>query len=117
MSSRLKVPAHRDDCDLERICVVHIRMQTGEQVARLGEFREADRLLTSWVDRALQDSLQFEFEIAFQDGFIFRCRHAFRRCTRLRPSLSKLVRKAFNGQFTANGALPDSPERYEIDSF
>jgi hypothetical protein len=117
MSSRASVSVDDDTCEMERICVAHIRMQTGDHVAILGEFREADRLLAFWIDRAAQDFLEFRFEIAFQDGFVFRCQHDFWRRSRLRPSLSKLVRKAFSGQAKATGALPRSPEQYEIDSF
>jgi len=102
---------------VERIDVSHIRMRTGANVAVLGEFREADRVLQRWMERAVRDYVEFSFEIAFQDGFVFRCRYDFRRGGRSRPSLSKLVRKAFFGQCEAIGKLPRSPERYEINSF
>jgi hypothetical protein len=92
-------------------------MQSGSHVARVGEFREADRLLQRWMEGAPKEHTEFSFEIAFQDGFVFRCQYDFLRRTRARPSLSKLVRNAFFGRCEAIGMLPRSPERYEISSF
>ena len=101
--------------EVERICVVQIRMQTGDHVAIVSELRDADRLLISWLKRTPQDFLEFRIQIAFQDGFVFDCRHDFERDSRLKPSLSKLLRAAFSGRSEAIGQLPASPERYEVN--
>ena len=100
----------------ERIQVSRIRIQSVNHLAILSEFREADRLLSSWVDRSAANRLDLHFEIVFQDGFVFHCRHVFRCGTGRHSTLSNLVRKAFHGRLEGFGKLPGSPERYEINS-
>jgi hypothetical protein len=117
MHSSPDVPFKSDAYEIERISVAQIRMQTGGHVAIVGEFREADRLLMSWLDHATQDFLEFRAQIVFQDGFVFHFHYDFGRCSRRRPSLSKLVNEAFSGGSEAIGKLPESPELYEINSF
>jgi hypothetical protein len=79
----------------EKIEVAHIRIQQAQQqIAKLGAFREADRLLTAWVDCA-SDYFEFDFEVTFIDGYVYRGRYQFWRGTRGRPSLSRYVRQAF----------------------
>jgi len=109
----------------EKIDVTKIRiMQSKEQVAVVGEFRAADRLLWSWADCA-QDAVRCDFEVVFQDGYVYRGRYEFSRRSRSRPSLSKFVRAAFDRLQQKNGCKgadlvapwPGDLARYAIESF
>ncbi|KAB8044602.1 hypothetical protein [Janthinobacterium aquaticum] len=84
-----------DDYDGEKIEVAHIRIgRANAQRAVLGAFREADRLLGTWVD-AVRSDMQFDFEVTFIDGYVFKGRYEFWRKSRRRPSLSRHVGEAF----------------------
>lgn len=111
----------------EKIDVRQIRItQSQQQTAVLGELRAADRLLWSWADRA-QDAVRCDFEVTFQDGYVYRGRYEFSHRSRSRPSLSKFLRATFDRlqhktHDSCMGAgltapWPGDLARYAIDSF
>lgn len=110
--------------DQEKIDVAHIRIRHHSlQVAVLGAFREADRLLTAWAGSA-SEYVEFDFEVTFIDGYVFTGRYPFWRKSRSRPSLSKYVRRLFASlqpEAPAPGAAATGRgadlSRYLIDSF
>jgi hypothetical protein len=102
----------------EKIDVTQIRISQAGVLgaAVLGEFRAADRLLSDWADCG-KEYVEVDFEVTFQDGYAYRGRYGFRRRSRTRPSLSKFVRRAFDGQNPGDDKLPPCPDRYLIEGF
>lgn len=102
-----------DDFDDEKIEVAHIRIgRANSQRAVLGAFREADRLLGTWVD-AVRSDMQFDFEVTFIDGYVFKGKYEFWRKSRRRPSLSRHVGEAFAALW--QGGKSDM-SRYDVNA-
>ena len=92
-----------DDTD-EKIEVARIRIgRQNHQSAVLGAFREADRLLGSWVHGA-GDQVDIDFEVTFNDGYVFKGRYEFWRKSRRRPSLTRHVYESFLALWQGGGS-------------
>ena len=93
-----------DDENNEKIEVARIRIgRQNHQSAVLGAFREADRLLGSWVHGA-GDQVDIDFEVTFNDGYVFKGRYEFWRKSRRRPSLTRHVYESFLALWQGGGS-------------
>lgn len=105
----------------EPIDVRRIRlMQPAGAEAVVSEFRTADQVLARWIDhdagtgRKKTSRRQFDFEITFVDGYIFRGCYEFGRGTRRRPSLTHFVRAVFSAMAAPQAGIDLT--RYAIDA-
>lgn len=104
MNATLPAPSSAiDEPDDEKIEVARIRIgRQNQQSAVLGAFREADRLLGSWVHGA-GDQVDIDFEVTFNDGYVFKGRYEFWRKSRRRPSLTRHVLESFLALWQGGG--------------
>lgn len=100
----------------EKIEAVRIRLHGAAQtMAVLSEFRTADRLLASWLDRS-NGAASVDFQVTFCDGFVFCGCYRHRKRKRNRPALSAFVRSSLDALTAAQPAwLPDL-SRYSVES-
>ncbi len=86
-----------DDMCGEPIDVARIRlMGPCLKHAVLGELRAADRMVSSWIASAQHGQLDYEYEVVFLDGYVFKGKHSIASVAKRQQLFSSHLRKAFD---------------------
>lgn len=100
----------------EKIEAVRIRLHGAPHtMVVLSEFRQADRVLASWIERGCGET-SVDFQVTFCDGFVFCGCYRHRKRKRTQAALSTFVRAALQALTAHQPAwLPDL-SRYSVES-